>query len=52
MNGKYRYSLILVMGLWLGGMGSTTALDFGELVDLGNLCKSHVNEIKWAKQVY
>jgi len=52
MNGNYRYSFMLVIVLWFGGMGLTTALDFGELVDLGNLCKSHVNEIKWAKQVY
>lgn len=51
MNGKYRYSLILMIGLWLGGMGWATALDFGELVDLGNKLKKIVGEVPAEEEI-
>ena len=51
MNRNCRYSLILVIGLWFGGMGSTTALDFGELVDLGNKLKKIVSDVPVEEEV-
>jgi predicted Zn-dependent protease len=51
MIGNYRYALILVTGLWLGGMGSTTALDFGEVVDLGNKLKKIVAEVPAEEEI-
>jgi len=51
MNGNYGYSLMLVIGLWFGGMGSTIALDFGELVDLGNKLKKIVAEVPAEEEI-
>ena len=51
MSRNYRYSLILVIGLWFGGMGSTTALDFGELVDLGDKLKKIVAEVPAQEEI-
>ena len=51
MNRNYRYSLMLVIGLWFGGMGSTTALDFGELVDLGDKLKKIVAEVPAEEEI-
>lgn len=45
MNRKYGYAVILLLGLWLGGLGSTSALDLGQLVDLGNKLKKIVGEV-------
>jgi predicted Zn-dependent protease len=51
MSRNYRYSLMLVIGLWFGGMGSTTALDFGELVDLGDKLKKIVAEVPAQEEI-
>lgn len=51
MNRSCRYSLILVLGLWLGGMASTAALDFGEWVDLGNKLKKIVRDVPVEEEV-
>ena len=51
MNRNHRYSLMLVIGLWFGGMGSAIALDLGELVDLGNKLKKIVGEVPAEEEI-
>jgi predicted Zn-dependent protease len=51
MTENCRYSLMLVIGLWLGGMGSTMALDLGELVDLGSKLKKIVGEVPVEEEI-
>jgi predicted Zn-dependent protease len=45
MNRKSGYAVMLLLGLWLGGLGSANALDLGQLVDLGNKLKKIVREV-------
>jgi len=45
MNRKSGYAVMLLLGLWLGGLGSASALDLGQLVDLGNKLKKIVGEV-------
>ncbi len=45
MNRKYGYAIMLLLALWLGGLGSTSALDLGQLVDLGNKLKKIAGEV-------
>ena len=42
---------MLLIGLWLGGMGPAAALDFGELVDLGNKLKKIVSEVPVEEEI-
>jgi predicted Zn-dependent protease len=45
MNRKFVYAVMLLPGLWLGGLGPASALDLGQLVDLGNKLKKIVGEV-------
>lgn len=51
MSRNYRYSFMLAIGLWFGGMGSAMALDLGELVDLGNQLKKIVGEVPAEEEI-
>lgn len=45
MNRTSGYAVILLLGLWLGGLGAASALDLGQLVDLGNKLKKITGEM-------
>ena len=45
MNRKFVYAVMLLPGLWLGSLGPASALDLGQLVDLGNKLKKIVGEV-------